>query len=413
MDKDTTQSTFFEYLRPLNLKKFLHQYLDLDRYVKKCGFQTWLDLMIYAQLNQIPSLKQLDTKLKNNEELQEAIHLSSISDSQLSRKLRDTDAKVLQSLFSRVVNQMNREIQPKHRLQASGPIYLVDASIISLCLSLSRWAKYRPHQGKGGVKIHMCVAYQSEGTTPKDAVLQPAIHSDRSQMNELVLEPGALYIFDRGYLDYKAYDQYCEDGIRFLTRLKENAVVEEIEEYPVPSDSAICRHVRVRLGSIQNEMNHDLRMIETYDSEGNRIRLITNDWTYTGEEISQLYRCRWQIELFFKWVKQHLKIKTFYGQSLNAVYNQIWIALITYCLTSIMKARANKNQPLLKVFLHVRDLLFQPMSQLIQSLHRQPTRKSKGRRRTDPEREYQQFINLVDKEGFENAAAVYTDVHNE
>lgn len=311
---DITPSTFMEYLKPLNLQRFLFEHLDLNRYVKKCSFLKWLSLMIYAQLNEIPSLKQLDTKLKNNQELQQSVDLLSISDSQLSRKLRDTNSKVLQSLFSTVVGQMTREIQHNHCLRASGPIYLVDASITSLCLSLSRWAEYRPNQEKDGVKINMCVSYQANGTTPKDAVLQPAVHSDRSQMNELVVEPGALYIFDRGYLDYEAYDQYCKDGIWFLTRLKNNAVVEEIEAYPLSPGSSVSRHVRVRLGSVQNEMDHDLRMVETYDSEGNRIRLVTNDWTYTVEEISHLYRGRWQIELFFKWVKQHLKIKTFYGK---------------------------------------------------------------------------------------------------
>lgn len=184
MGKDITTSTFFECLKPLNLKKILQDVLDLDQYVKKFTFEKWSGLMIFAQLNQIPSLRQPADKLTNSEELQQAMDLSSISASQLSRKLGDMDPKLTNQLFSDVVNQMKREIQPKHLLQAAGPIYLVDASNISLCLSLSEWATYRPTQGKG-IKIHMKVACLPDGASPEDAVLMPAIHSDRSQMNSL------------------------------------------------------------------------------------------------------------------------------------------------------------------------------------------------------------------------------------
>src|SRR5690625_2272409 len=169
MDKDTTTSTFFECLKPLELKNFLKDFLDLDRYVKKLTCDKWISLMILAQLMQIPSGKQLAVKLNNTEEWQQAIKLSSISDSQLSRKLRNTDSQILKQLFTNIVCQLKRDIQPKHHLQTMGSIYLVDASTIPLCLSLSRWATFRPHQEKGGVKIHMRVKILPKGVSPDDA----------------------------------------------------------------------------------------------------------------------------------------------------------------------------------------------------------------------------------------------------
>ncbi|QDI90776.1 IS4 family transposase [Salicibibacter halophilus] len=413
MDKDTTSTTFKEALHPLNIKKVLEDFIGIDRYVKKLTHEKLVALMIYAQIYQIPSAKQLALTLKNSEELQESVNLSSISSSQLTRRLSDIGADVSQALFSDVVSQMKREIHPRHRLQVMSPIYLVDASIIPLCLSLCRWATYRPKQGKGGLKIHMNVACLPDGTAPEDAVLKPAIHADRTEMNELIVEEGALYLFDRGYNDYEAFDRYCEPetNIRFITRLKSNAVFDVIEEFPVNPDGPITRHARIRLGGGQKQMTHALRLIETHDSEGNLIQLITNDEEGKAEDLGELYRKRWHIELFFKWAKQHLQIKSFYGTSPNAVYNQIWMALITYCLLRLLQVLTGCTQSLFYLLRCVRDDCFKPFKELVKHLHRKPTRTSKGRQRTDPEGEFRRFTELVEKEGLEGAAAVYADVH--
>ena len=413
MDKDTTTSTFVKLLNPLNLKNALSSFLNLDAYVKKLTTEKWLYLMIFAQLHQLPSRKQLVTKLQGTEDLQKAINLESISDSQLSRKDRNVDPNLLEHLFTEVVQQMKRGTKPAHYLQTmGGPLYLVDASTISLCLSQCQWATFRPRQRKGGVKIHLRTICLPDGVLPDKAVLQAAIHSDRSQMNELVIEPGALYIFDRGYNDYEAFDHYCrpETLITFVTRLKSNAVVEVTEELPVVPGSPITREARVRLGSGKTRMAHELRLIETTDSKGKLIQLIANDWGRSAEEIGELYRKRWQIELFFKWAKQHLQIKKFYGQSERAVYNQIWIALITYCLLRLLQQRTKSPHTLFRLLQHVRDTLFKPLLDLIQLLHRKPTRTSRGRRRVDPEEEFRQFVKQLEEEGMESIEGLYADV---
>jgi IS4 transposase len=164
-------------------------------------------------------------------------------------------------------------------------------------------------------------------------VITPAKRSDRSQMDQLVVdETGALNVFDRGYNDYKKFDDYCEKGILFVTRLKSNAIIKVIIDNPVDPDGVIDKDQIVRLGEGRNQMKHDLRLIETKDTEGNPIIILTNDFAISALEIGDIYRYRWQIELFFKWIKQRLTVKHLYGASDQAVENQIFIALITYCL---------------------------------------------------------------------------------
>ena len=137
------------------------------------------------------------------------------------------------------------------------------------------------------------------------------------------------------YLHYKQFDEYSGKGIRFVTRLKNNACVEVLRELEVDEESVIEEDLIVLLGKGKNQMKHDLRLVITKDSEGKAVMILTNDFNITAEEIGVIYRHRWQIELFFKWIKQHLTIKHLLGKSKAAVVNQLFIALTTYCLMMI------------------------------------------------------------------------------
>lgn len=148
---------------------------------------------------------------------------------------------------------------------------------------------------------------------PEKATITNAVKNDRTQLDELVDEPGMTYVFDRGYLDYAAFDRYCEQDIFFVTRLKNNASIEPIEFLETPQDSHVSEDVIVRIGSPQKKMKHLLRMVQTEDSQGNLLFLVTNRFDLTCDEISDMYRSRWAIETFFKWMKQHLRIKHFHG----------------------------------------------------------------------------------------------------
>lgn len=206
---------------------------------------------------------------------------------------------------------------------------------------------------------------------PEKAVVTPAKPADKTQMDALVVvNENALNVFDRAYVDYKTFDIYCANGTRFVSRLKSNALVEVIEERPVKPESPIIKDQIVKLGKDKTtKMEHPLRLIETKDSENNPIIIVTNDFELEAEAIGEIYRCRWQIELFFKWLKQHLKIKHFYGLSKEAVENQIYIALITYCLLILLKSKVGYDGPLLTIKRLLSTCLHESLSSFIKKLY--------------------------------------------
>jgi IS4 transposase len=261
-----------------------------------------------------------------------------------------------------------------------GIVKIIDSTTMSLCLNKYKWATFR--KSKAGVKLHLRVTFADpDHVYPDKAVVTPAKPADHTQMDFLIDETDATYLMDRGYLDYGKYDNYCSNGIRFVSRLKNNAVIEEVEELPVASGSKILRDVKVVLGKDKKRMTHVLRMIETTDDKGNLVRIITNRFDLTADEIGDLYRSRWQIESFFRWVKQHLKLTRFYGTSEQAVINQIWICLIAYCLDLLMKLELETKKPLSELVDILKTLLWKPWDNVKEAVTRPPSRTSKGRQK--------------------------------
>jgi len=198
-----------------------------------------------------------------------------------------------QSLFQDLVRQLGTETGFKPIRKELGRLYLIDSSIISLCLTRYRWASFR--KTKGGIKIHLRLRLFEQGVIPDAAVITAAKKADRTQMGRLVVEEkGCFNVFDRGYVDYKKFNDYCEKGILFASRLKKKALVEVLKELPVtPGSKIIIKESIVILGKDGfTKMNHPLRYIETEDSEGNPIIIITNDFKLSAEEIGDIYRCK-------------------------------------------------------------------------------------------------------------------------
>jgi hypothetical protein len=394
MDKTNIKSTLTEYLIPLNYKLMLEQikHLKLDKYVKKLDSVTTAQLFIFAQLMNIQSYANMSLTLKTNESLQKTIALKSISTSQLTRKFRDMDTAFLESVFKDLVQKLFLRLGVNKAVKKLGNIHLIDASTISLCLTKYRWAEFRT--SKAGIKLHLRFVYGTDSSYPDEAILTPARPADKTQMDALVVEDtDALNIFDRGYVDYRKFDLYCVKSIRFITRLKRNADIHVIEEKPVDPQSGILRDATVRLGSKNAYlMENPLRLIECLDSEGKRVMILTSDFNLSAEEISDLYRNRWQIELFFKWIKQHLHVKKCYGTSKNAVYNQIRIALITFCLTLLMQQNVLHQGSLLDVFKHLQLGWEKTLEAFLQDLFRSPSRRSKGRRKLDHDRIFEETL---------------------
>lgn len=226
MDKDTTKSTFKEYLIPLDREFLLNQIakLGLDKYTKKLDSITFCKLFIFAQLCQIKSLADISLDVRTSEELQQELELETISASQLSRKLRDLDPGLFDATLGHLIQQIHRQFGFQKGTTALGRLNLIDSSTISLCLTKHRWAEFR--NTKAGIKMHTRVVYHEQMVSPDKVVLKPAKASDKTEMNELVVqEPDAMNLFDRAYLDYDLFDQYGGNGTRFITRLKANAVI--------------------------------------------------------------------------------------------------------------------------------------------------------------------------------------------
>jgi len=269
-----------------------------------------------------------------------------------------------------------------------GRIYLIDSSTISLCLSQYQWADFR--NTKGGIKLHQRLKFCEEGVIPDKAIITPAKPADKAQMDELVvMDKDALNVFDRGYVDYKKFDNYCSNGARFVTRLKGNAKIEVIKEFLLAPASLIKKHQAIYLGTKGiNQMRHPLRLIEVEDTQGKPVTIITNDFNLGTSEIGDIYRNRWQIE----WIKQHFLVKHFFGTSQQAVQNKLFVALITYCLLMLLKLRTGFKGPLLNIKRWLDACLYEPFTVFVQKLYRKP----KGRRRLNHEAIFQEIVRHVE-----------------
>ncbi len=394
--KDTTKSTFFQLFEPIfqgGVFKWLNEQLNVDRYIKKFTTAKFFMLIVLAQLEQHRGLRDISSSL-NDSSLSHSLGLNSISHSQISRKLCNLPTQAVQVLFQHIIRKAGIQMGFENVRQILGQIYLIDSSTISLSLTRYRWAEFR--KTKSGIKLHLRLSFFGQGFLPDEAIVTSAKPADKTQMDNLVVEEkGALNVFDRAYVDYVKFDLYCEKDIRFVTRLKSNAVLESVNELSVMPGSNIKRDRIVILGKGQKKMEHPLRLIETEDTEGKPVAILTNDFVMTAEEIGDIYRCRWQIELFFKWLKQHMHVKHFYGLSEQAVENQLLIALITYCLLILLKLGTGHKGPLLEIKRLLHTCLYLSYQSFVKKLKRQPTRSSLGRRSTDYEAIFQETYRQV------------------
>jgi IS4 transposase len=380
--KDTINSTFFLLFEPIFIEDFI-QYLNdtrVDKYTKKLKTIQLIELIANAQLNQQQGLRDISNSC-NNDEFSQEIQLESISASQLSRRLREMKPGIVQELFKKVIAQIGVKLGSRNLEQGSGNFYIIDSSTISLCLSKYPWAEFR--KTKSGIKLHLRLQFFNGNILPDHAIITPAKRADKTQMDDIVVtEKDALNVFDRGYLDYKRFDYYCENNIRFISRLKSNALVEVVEECDVKAESNLKKDQIVYLGKDGvSKMEHPVRLIEVEDTEGKPVIIITNDFNLSAGEIGDIYRYRWKIELFFKWLKQHFHVKHFYGLSKQAVENQLFISLITYCLLMLLKLKTNFKGSLLTIKRLVNTCLLEPFSMFLKKLNRKPKHSSNGRRK--------------------------------
>lgn len=181
---------------------------------------------------------------------------------------------------------------------------------------------------------------------------------DRSQLEILIDDKECLYVFDRGYLDYERFDRMTDDGYFFVSRLRKNAVVRVVDTFSLPEGSTVLSDEMVVIGTPQNRAENVFRLIQLLDTKGNKLHLLTNRFDMGADEIADIYKSRWAIELFFKWMKQHLNIKKFYGHTEQAVHNQVYIAMIVYCLNVLAQLNTDSNRSTLQISRYLKAALW-------------------------------------------------------
>ena len=218
-------------------------------------------------------------------------------------------------------------------------VYALDATTIDLCLSLFPWAKFRTT--KAAVKLHTLLDLR--GAIPSFIHISDGKLHDVNVLDVLIAEPGAFYVMDRGYLDFERLYRLHQAASFFVTRAKSNFKFKRVYSRPVDRRTGLLCDQEVQLLVFYSQQAYPerLRRIRYRDAEGRRLVFLTNHMTLAPLTICELYRSRWQVELFFKWIKQHLRIKRFFGTSENAVKTQIWIAVAVYVLVAIVRKRLN------------------------------------------------------------------------
>jgi hypothetical protein len=230
-------------------------------------------------------------------------------------------------------------------IELNQTVYALDSTTIDLCLSLFPWAKFRKR--KGAVKMHTLL--DLHGNIPSVVIVTPGNVHDVNILDELIIETGAIYIMDRGYLDFGRLFRIHQNPAFFVTRSKTNFSRKRLYSQSVDKSTGIqCDQIIVLKGYYpKKHYPEKLRRIRYFDAENSKaLVFLTNNFTLPAITIANLYRCRWQVELFFKWIKQHLRIKAFYGTTENAVKTQIWIAISVYVLVAIIKKNLKLDRSL-------------------------------------------------------------------
>jgi hypothetical protein len=269
--------------------------------------------------------------------------------------------------FAQVLITQARELYAKEDfcIDLDNTVYALDASTIDLCLSLFPWAHFRTT--KAAVKLHTLLNLR--GNIPEFIHISDGKLHDVNVLDILIPEAGAIYVMDRGYVDFKRLYTLHQAMAFFVTRAKINFKYKRRYSRPVDKETGLQYDQTVALSGYYSKKDYPdaLRRVVYHDTETDkRLVFLTNNFTLPALTIAQLYRARWQIELFFKWIKQHLRIKAFYGTSENAVKTQIWIAVCVYVLVAILKKRLGLEQSLYTILQILSVSLFEK-TQIIQA----------------------------------------------
>lgn len=342
-----------------------------DRYTKKLSCWQQLQILLFAQATWKESLRDIETWLLMHQNKWYHLWIETVAKSTLADANNNRSYEIYESLFYALLKECNNIAPPwkswrldidwKYKFEFDNPLYSLDATVIELCLSMFNWAKYR--KTKWALKLHVLLNNRTTipelivATTWKEHEVTVA-----QKKNTFNLPPESILVFDRWYIDYSWFNSLNDNNIYFLTRTKKNTnyfvvwVNRESTESWILSDEVITFFSNNWL----EDYKHDLRLVTYYDKEKDKIyRYMTNNFTLSAKTIADIYKDRWQIELFFKWIKQNLKIKSFLWTSKNAVLTQIWIAMIYYLLLCYLKFKTRMRSSLLEITRMIQEVIFE------------------------------------------------------
>lgn len=325
------------------------------------GFTSWEQFvsMLFCHLGRAQSLREICDGLQSIQGKARHLGIDAPKRSTLAYANGHRPWQMYEALFHQLLSRVRADVQPVHKFKFKNPLLSMDGTLIELCLSAYDWARYK--QQKGAIKLHMVLDHA--GHLPTFCRITEGSVHEIQVARTLELDPGTIIVFDRGYVDYDWYRSMTERKVWFVTRPKSNVNYSVIEERAITNDSVISDQVITleKHSTYRFEPLRLRRIIVTGEDENGRpepFELITNNFKLAASTIGRIYRERWQIENFFKAIKQNLRIKSFVGTSANAVRIQIWTALIAIVILKYLQLRARSGWSLSRLVALIRMHLF-------------------------------------------------------
>ncbi len=336
MSKHTTVlANLLSHLDRSDFEKSVNEYKG-DFHVRTMSTYNLMKTLIYGQVTAAFSVREIESSLAVNSAKLYHCGFEPVKRSTLCDALKTRDHHIFEKAFESLVDKA-KLIAGKNSRRFKNPLKIIDASTIELCLNRFDWAKFRTT--KGAVKLHLKL--DGDHLFPEQVRLTTGAIHEVNEMSELCQDAGNIYVMDRGYVDYKRLHDIELLNAIFVTRMKNNCQHEITRKISWSSKKPIRLDAAIKLTSNNGIKDYpeELRKVCYHDDEYDRDYVfLTNSFDLSAQDIADIYKARWQVELFFKWIKQHLKIKTFWGTSSNAVFIQIWIALIVSILLWIHKS---------------------------------------------------------------------------
>ncbi len=336
-----------------------------DKYTKRLSCWQQLITLLYAQATGKDSLREIETWLSLHNNKWYHLWLETVARSTLSDANNKRPYQIYESLFYELLSECKHlwVWLGEKEFSFNNPLYSLDATVINLCLTVFPWAKYRKR--KWALKLH--VLLNNKTCIPEFIDWSPWKKHEIKIAQEkeyFGLEPESILTIDRWYVDFKWFNTLNSNGIYFVTRIKNNTNFWVLEKYPITENNIISdEKVFLSINWKNEDYKEDVRIIRYYDKTKNKIyQYITNNFELSAKTIADIYKNRWEIELFFKWIKQNLKIKSFLWVSSNAVLTQIWIAMIYYLILCFIKFKARVKMSLLEFTRVIRELILERTS---------------------------------------------------